>query len=457
MIGIDIALAEAAASVGRDRLATATDQVFVDTAALRAVVASKPNNQLCHVKGLAGEGLLTLDFNREAARRGSGLRAEWTHLSDCHAPADIRITRADAVVREAQVKTDQSKYVYSKLLHHRYEGMDRIVTQEQLDEVRQFGQSRLDLMETAARRDAFDHLTDELAYEDIHSGPLTNKRAEEAAKNPRGVTNGLRATECAREIGGAAGKGAAAGAASAAVFSGVGNFRAARRGDIGALEAVVDTGKAAAKAGACSGATAGAGAAIAIGARRVGAQRFAKGGGPTAVAACSFEVGAIVRRHLRGDIDATQMQREICTASARAGAAYYGGIVGQAVIPVPIVGALVGSVVASVIAETVLAGIAAELAARKALHEERLRLEAIASAAADLQARQRAELDQLAAAHAEELGLIRSAIAELGETLDDEPALALSALADLRSLTGGPDVLSAEAFDAALEGGMLEL
>jgi hypothetical protein len=423
---------------------------------LRRVVAGRPNSQLCHIKGLAAEGLLTGDFNREAARRGSPLRAEWTHLTDCHAPADIRITRAGAVVREAQVKSDQNKYTaYRKQREAKYTGMDRIVTEEQLDDVRHVAQGRG--LETAAQQDVLDHLTDELSFEDISSGSISNKRAEEAASQPHAVTNRLRANECAREIGGAAAKGAAAGAASATFFSGVVNVRDVRRGDITALEALVDTGKSAAKAGACSGATSGVGAAISIGARRVGAQRFAAGGGPTAVTACSFEVGAIVRRHLRGDIDTGQMQREIAAAAALAGAAYYGGIVGQTVIPVPLVGALIGSVVASVITETALGAIAADRATRQALREDRIRLERLASAAADLQARQRAELDRLAAAHSAQLSLIRTAIANLHPALSDDPDAAMAALSELRQSMGGPDVLSAEAFDEALEEGKLEL
>lgn len=446
---LDLAFAEAAVSVGRDRLAAATDQVFSDTAALREVVTSRPNSQVCHVKGLTAEGLLAGDFNREAARRVSPLRAEWTHLTDPHAPADIRVTRAGVVLREAQVKSDQNKYTaYRKQRDAKYTGMARIVTTEQLDDVRHLAETRG--LETAAQRDVLDHLADELIYEDISSGSISNRRAEEAAKHPTAVTNGLRANECAREIGGATAKGAAAGAATATLVTGVANVREVRRGDLTALEALVQTAKSAAKAGARSGVTTAVSAAISVTARRAGAQRFASGGGPTAVAACALEVGEIVRQCLQGDIDTAQMQREIYETSARAGAFYYGGIVGQRAIPVPVAGAVIGSVIASVITETALA-------VGNTDRQDHNRLQCRASVTADLRARQRDETDQAVAARISQDRTTPTAIADLRNALGNDPDIALTMLSELRRRTGGPSLLSAEAFDEALKEGILGL
>lgn len=450
--GAQIVVAEAAASIGRQRLAVATDQVIADAGNLVGVAISKRAVHVCRGKGHAAEGLLVLTFNRDAARNGASMRAEWAHLTDCHAAADIRVVDGSRLLAEGQVKTDQDPYRLVRTLRRtKYEGMQRIVTEEQVDDVRAVAERQLD---RAAHQDLLDNLAGELAHESVSSSSVSRADAQRAAMRPRTTAAKLAATECAREIGGAAGKGAIAGSALAVVTSGMHNVRSVRHGEKESIEALLDVVKDAGRSGAVTGGTAGLGAVVGVAARRAGAPRFAASGGPIAVAGVCVEAGAIVRRHLSGEIDHLAMREEIAAAAARGGAAYYGGLVGQALIPVPVVGALIGSFVACAAGEAILATIAMQRTELAHLRLERQALDKLASHARDVQARQRADLDQLAAAHASELRWLTSCADHLllAVNADDNEA-ALAAMTELRLSFGVPKVLPFDTFSSAMDQG----
>jgi hypothetical protein len=127
----------------------------------------------------------------------------------------------------------------------------------------------------------------------------------------------------------------------------------------------------------------------------------------------------------RGRIDAGEFAARSCAATTRASLVWAGGVVGQTVIPVPVVGALVGGVVGQAAAALVAQG---------------LQL-AIVAARAD-----RADLDLLAVLEAEAMttaataAVLREATRALGEEQGTYVTrVVLPELAHVHAILGSPD------------------
>ena len=84
---------------------------------------------------------------------------------------------------------------------------------------------------------------------------------------------------------------------------------------------------------------------IVIAARRSGARTLADSAAPTAIANTIYEAGHATYRYLIGDINADEYREEAGGAVIRGTAAFYCGMAGQLLIPIPVAGALVGATV----------------------------------------------------------------------------------------------------------------
>lgn len=431
---------EAASSLGRENRMTATDQVARDGAALRFVAHQKRNVSVDKTKGWGLEGCHVMSFNRQAARAGSPLRAVWTHLTNCHDPADIRIVDGERIVDEVQAKANTgSSSVVNAFRKDHYDGMKPLCLEDELAGARDYASIR---PMNEHQQHVHDNLTDRLDYDGIQSDSISRQQAETVSKTPgaKRTTYSAQATEIGREIGGAARNGALAAGAFTSATTIFTNTRAVRRGDINTQDAIRDTAKRSSLAAAKGGFTAGGAAGISVLARQASlTAKFAKGSGPAALMTVGVEVGLLARRHRRGEISRHELEDGIAILTASTTAGVYGAVIGQALIPVPVLGALVGSIVASTIASA-LASNLTQL--RHRADQQIAELELVAKANADRAAAKRAELDQITAAHASQHLWIQTLIDDLAVSLTrGDVANSLQAVGDLQqtlNVTGRP-------------------
>jgi hypothetical protein len=435
-------IAGAAGQVADDRLVAATDQVIEDASILYRACWGKRNVALCRAQGTAFEHLEVLNFNRAAARLGSPLRAIATHATDPRSRVDIRVVdEAGTTILEVQCKSrlDPTASIRD-LAHDKYHGMGRLAPADHTPEIRDRLRARKDpwAPRHPGYEDVDEHLLDTLECDNVKSPGTTRSQAERAASSPKSVAVGAVTAEAAREIAVAARNGAILGGALGA---GVGAISAYRTREAEALDARAIARRAAqdgAKSAARGAVVAGGGKAISIVSRRF-APRFARGSGPVALAAGSVELTLILRRYSNNEIDAYELREQLTRALVGAGAGLWCGMVGQAVIPVPVVGGLVGSLLGAVVAEAIVdSGLLGSTAASRAADEYLSEIEAAAAIAVaafdDFESDMQAGLEQH---EARMQHLILPALERLNEAhAASDPATELRELMSIGAATG---------------------
>lgn len=159
-----------------------------------------------------------------------------------------------------------------------------------------------------------------------------------------------------REIGGCAWEAGKAGAQIGGAFSAASNVYQMAKGEKDFGEAVVQVSKDTARSFVTGAAVGGLGKGISHVAgeagKKVGSaviraelQAFAKSNAPMAIAAGVVESGRSLVRYMKGEIDQEQLLDEIGHTAITGTSAFYWGAAGQALIPIPFVGAMVGSMV----------------------------------------------------------------------------------------------------------------
>ncbi|HVM20240.1 MAG TPA: hypothetical protein VM307_09800 [Egibacteraceae bacterium] len=334
-----------------------------------------------NLQGRVFEWLESLKFNLDAAEKGSHLRAVTTEeMGLRHAAADIRIRiPGGPIVREVQAKAYRS--AASGVIaasQDKYRGMGRLVPQNQhadaerlLERVRESPNLRLNKSRYA---DVQSNLMGELRHGDITSGGTSQADLKRMGTPDSLLEQAIRTSKL-QEIGLAAAKGATGSAAITLLFTTAHNALAPQQDQASASKQVIDT-VAATTAAAVRGGT---GAALAkgihIAARnREGLQDFASTAGPAAIASAVVEIGEAGFRFSQGSIDRDAFVEACGTAVLKNSVAWSYGVVGQALIPVPVLGTVVGATVGYVTATAVIEGLklAHAAAAEADAAEERL-------------------------------------------------------------------------------------
>jgi hypothetical protein len=341
-------LADAAAHVGAERLASATDQVFHDAWDLFRVCEPKRNMNLSCRQGFAFEALETLKFNREAQRAGSPLQAVTTCHTDPRAAADIEIRNGAEVVRQIQCKSyDKPVSTMRALANPKYDGMGRLAPADQAEEIAatlELGLQRPpESIYTDDYLDVRENFMGELTHDDVASGGTKREQAEQAAQAPAATALRFAFDEAIREVTDATKKGAIGGAVFGGAAAGVTNVVAWKRGDASGAEAAKRTVKSTAGAAGKGAVVAGGGRVIAIAARGGGYARFSGGVGPAAMAGLVVDLTGTLTRYVNGNLTHEEFRDEATNILVGAAFSTFGGILGQAMIPVPFVGAVIGS------------------------------------------------------------------------------------------------------------------
>jgi hypothetical protein len=374
----------------------------------RRLAATHVNNTAPQQAGHAFEFVEALKFNANAAKASKALRAFTTaSQGKPRDPADIVIKHGDKVVREVQAKVyEKGRNAVNRcvlaLSDEKYDGKQRLVPSDHEHAVRtRLGKalSRPENIKTQDYRDVEKHLTGELRHGNVTSGGTTAREARIAGRDPEAWLQGQARDAMVNETLKAAAVGAASGAVFGAAAHSLQLAIKARHTDIGISESIVEITTAATTAGVRSGVTSGLAKVIEIGARNTDIlSPLAESTAPIAIANTVLEVGEAAYQYATGVIDADELVDRCAGVAMRNTGAWAFGVVGQTVIPIPVVGALVGSTAGYVTSAIVLQGFklarvaasdadAAEdrlreldtqaVAAVMALEEQRLTLEAL--------------------------------------------------------------------------------
>lgn len=209
----------------------------------------------------------------------------------------------------------------------------------------------------------------------LRRGSLTNSEALEARLHPQLSV----AKDIARTSHRAGIEAAKSGAAIGGGISLIQNSVAVIKGDKNADEAVGEVIADTAKATGISYATAYTGALVKGAMQNAPStylQTLSKTNLPSTIVVSSLEIGKTLSKYARGDIDGAECLTELGEKGTGMLAASVGAAVGQALIPIPVVGGLIGSMAGYAMSSAYYNSLVSVLNEAKLAHEDRLRIEA---------------------------------------------------------------------------------
>ncbi|KEZ35975.1 hypothetical protein CEDDRAFT_02705 [Frankia sp. CeD] len=321
------------------------------------------------------EVMHAVGFNRHAARAGSTVRAqvlEWTQGGPQNGPVDIRLSDGGRMVAEVQAKlVDRVSDTTRQISRSAYQGMGRLVAGDRVDAVHDLLDRRLGMNQEGiyfeGYADAAAFSTDRLTHGSVHSDSISYRQTQDAAHNPARWANHQIAAAAGRDIATSSLAGAAAGALVGAMVTTASETARIRAGETSAGAAVITVAGGTARNAARSGAIGTISASVRTAASS-GLLPKALGSG-TVPAAMADAVWAVADAGLdlaRGRIDPGEFAARSVTGTARTGLMWAGGLVGQTVVPVPVLGALVGGVVAQATAAIIVQGLQLAIVAARA-------------------------------------------------------------------------------------------
>lgn len=191
-------------------------------------------------------------------------------------------------------------------------------------------------------------------------------------------------------------QGAKYGGGAALTVSGITNLVAVMKGEKNIKDALIDTGKSGA-VGAAGGYVMSAGMTTLCHTMSTSSstliQALAKNNVPGKILTTVMITGSTLTQFAKGEITAGQCLAQLGENGVNFVASSYGAVVGQALIPIPVVGATIGALVGSVLTSTLIKGLDDMLKQKQLEHEERLRIIAECQAAVKAAKMFRAELE----------------------------------------------------------------
>ena len=341
-----------------DPLFQATQRLLNDADVLMQIAEAKKN--CIHAQGWQFEQLEVMKFNMDAVQKEQyGIFAQTTDsMGQPHAAADILIKNTEGtVLREAQLKScnDAAKSAFA-LADEKYEGIQRIAPSEQTEKISELYQKRIEAGTLKAQdyQDAQNHLEKGVQHGEITSGGTTQQEAIDATdlKHAEQIASAHKQEALLTEL---HRTGHQAGVTGAVIGGGIsiigdGYQILSGKSDLTVSEFLLKTTTHTVKGYTTSYVTSVAARGVVHTTQEYLAESTAKAliksNAHIAVAAGAVKAGKSIYRFLTDEnMTKEELYNEINhTALTGAGAFYYGAV-GQALIPIPIIGALVGSTV----------------------------------------------------------------------------------------------------------------
>lgn len=409
-------------------LTEATQRVFGDAERLRFLAEKWRKVSPKINQGRIFEQLEVTKFNLDALRKAkTDTYAVTTDtMGQPHNKVDVWITNGlkklgvQAKSGKSPEPSDKSEFVYFFKQSIRkdkdtgriyYEGLERLAPADQYDRLKELLEIKVKQgdINKEAYDDALKHLRKELELDGVSSGGTTYDEALKAtdAKYANRVANTFEAKAALSDMHQSGMEAAKMGAAFGGISSGVtGLYQLsqgkATKGEV-AAQVIVDTSKSFATSYLTTAGSKG----IVHGLAKAGVSQttigaLTKSNAHIALAAGVLKSGQSVARYLQGEIDSDQLMGEISETAITGASAFYYGALGQAIIPIPIVGAMIGSTVGyfvgSMLHQSGLIGLG-EVAVVKVTRERRERIEAMCLESIPLIRQHRLELEALLKTH----------------------------------------------------------
>lgn len=391
-------------------LTEATQRVFGDTARLRQLAIDKQNLLKEQAQGFMFEQLEVTKFNVDAVRKGSRLYAATTDSlgQTNHPTTDVVISNGKAFQLKSGNKASSSAFM---LADKKYADVELVAPSDQTDKVQNLyakriesGTLKADDYASAAKR-----LHKGVEADNVSSGGTTYNESLKATdpKYADHLANKFETQAALSDMHQSGMQAAKMGAAFSGVSSGISGLYQLSQGKTTtekvAAQIIIDTSKGYVTSYLTTAGSKG----IVHGLAKAGVSQttvgaLTKSNAHVALAAGIVKSGKSVVRYLRGEIDGDQLMGEISETAITGASTFYYGALGQAIIPIPIVGAMIGSTVGyfvgSMLHQSGLIGLG-EVAVVKVARERRERIEAMCLESVPLIRQHRLELEALLRTH----------------------------------------------------------
>jgi hypothetical protein len=428
-----------AASLASDHqtkhITEATHRVLGNAGELRRLATKWQNVAADKAQGHMFEQLEVIKFNFNTLREGSSLHAATTASLGItnHEVVDVVIGRGKREIQAFQLKSgNKASSTAFMLADPKYADVGLVGPSDQHSDVQRLYKARISTGAIKAQdyASASKRLQKGIAAENVSSGGTEYDEALKATDPQQAdkIAKSFERKGIASEMyqsGLEAGK---IGAVISGGSSGISGLFRLARGEAGTGEIVAQVAIDAAKGFATSCATTAISkgvphALVNAGVSQTTANVLTKSNAHLALAAGIVQCGKSLGRYLNGEIDDEQLLTEISGTAITGASAFYYGALGQAIIPIPIVGAFVGSTVGYFVGNMLhQSGLISlgEAAVVKAARERREHVEALCMTAIPLMRAHRLELEALLAEYfAERRHLLTATFDDLENSLVD--------------------------------------
>ncbi len=391
-------------------LTEATQRVFGDATRLRQLAIDKQNVLADKAQGWMFEQLEVTKFNLDAVRKGSRLYSATTDSlgQTNHQTTDVLISNGKAFQLKSGNTASSSAFM---LADKKYADVNLVAPSDQTDKVQELYAKRVETgtLKAPDYKNASEKLHKGIEADNVSSGGTTYDEALKAtdAKHANHVANTFEAKAALSDMHQSGMQAGKVGAAFSGVSSGIsGLYQLSQgkstKGEV-AAQIIVDTSKGFATSYLTTAGSKG----IVHGLAKAGVSQttvgaLTKSNAHIALAAGILKSGQSVVRYLQGEIDNDQFMDEISETAITGASTFYYGALGQAIIPIPIVGAMIGSTVGyfvgSMLHQSGLIGLG-EVAVVKVARERRERIEAMCLESIPLIRQHRSELEALLKTH----------------------------------------------------------
>lgn len=420
------------------QITEASQRLLMDANRLRFLAEKWTNVSPEIAQGRMFEQLSVAKFNLDALQKGRlDVRAFTTDsIGKPTDPVDIFIQQArNRIPYQAKSCNNAVSSLLSltdKLDETKYEGMKRLAPSEQYEKIKSLLEMRVESgsLKQAQYEDTLRNLRRELSLDGVSGGGTSHAESMKATQAGAADQMARRFESKAIQAemhrsGLEAGK---TGAAVAAGVSAVGGLLRLARGEADTGEVVAQVAVDAAKGYAASYVTTAVSKGIPhmmlkVGMDKGAATLLTKSNAHFAIAAGVVQSGRSIANYLNGDIDSEQMLSEISHTAVTGASAFYYGALGQALIPIPLVGMFVGSTVGYFVGNMLhQSGLLSlgEAPVIRVARERREHIEALCLTAIPLMRAHRLELENLLEQHfSERCHLLSTALDSLENSLID--------------------------------------
>lgn len=323
----------------------ATDAVLDGMDLFRLKAIQTKNVDFPQAKGNLFEYIESTKFNKDAALKGSSVRAVVTDaIGKPHDPADIIFQKNGKTVGEVQAKfmdtysKGKKTSAASSVFHQaggqkghwgKYDKMQRLIRKDEsyndegslLDEAKRLAKTKANSKSIHAQEyeDVYENLTDELIYkkDNIRSGGTTLEEVRKAYDNPQKYAKKMEYKQLASDVKISTVNAAKSSAIMTSLSSGVVNLFDVFRDKKELEEALVDVGKDVIKGTTRGAATGGLSSVIRFAGKKQKINILNDSTAATVMAGGIIDCGVSIYSYAKGELSAEELGEEIITTSAK--------------------------------------------------------------------------------------------------------------------------------------------